>query len=252
MNIDQIKNTIICGDCLPIMRDMADNSVDLVVTDPPYPGLKGGIKHFGGGVAESVNQSMSVGDLWEANLEWISEAWRVTDKGMIVFCSYHSVDLIPQKIPEAKKAALFTWNKISAPVPVNNVPHFTTEFAWGFRKNPGLTWRKVKTLFNICNLTAGCISTGERITNPDGRSTHPTQKPLRLMAEILKIGGDLIFDPFCGSGTTCVAAKRLGRDYIGIDISPEYCEIARKRLEADEKGITVKELDKGQIGLFNG
>jgi modification methylase len=62
---------------------------------------------------------------------------------------------------------------------------------------------------------------------------------------------DLIFDPFCGSGTTCVAAKRLGRRYIGVDISPEYCDIARKRLEAEEKGITVKELEKGQKSLFS-
>ncbi len=61
---------------------------------------------------------------------------------------------------------------------------------------------------------------------------------------------DLILDPFCGSGTTCVAAKMLGRDYIGIDISEEYCEIARQRIKAVETGVPVKERRKGQRGLF--
>jgi len=61
---------------------------------------------------------------------------------------------------------------------------------------------------------------------------------------------NIILDPFCGSGTTCVAAKKLGRRYIGIDISPEYCEIARSRLEAVDTGVPAKEARKGQGALF--
>jgi site-specific DNA-methyltransferase (adenine-specific) len=56
----------------------------------------------------------------------------------------------------------------------------------------------------------------------------------------------------CGSGTTCVAAKKLGRQYIGVDIRPEYCEIARERLRALDTGVPVKEARKGQIPLFQG
>ena len=60
----------------------------------------------------------------------------------------------------------------------------------------------------------------------------------------------IILDPFCGSGTTCVAAKMMGRNYIGIDISEEYCEIARERLKAIDTGVPVKEARAGQQPLF--
>jgi len=82
---------------------------------------------------------------------------------------------------------------------------------------------------------------------------HPCPKPLELMLWLIESGNTdgVVVDIFCGSGTTCVAAKMLGRNYIGIDISEEYCEIARQRLEAVDTGISVKEQNKGQMALFN-
>jgi DNA modification methylase len=78
---------------------------------------------------------------------------------------------------------------------------------------------------------------GYRKEKPENRS-HTTQKPVDLMLWCLKWhNADMILDPFCGSGTTCVAAKMLGRRYIGIDISPEYCEISRKRLKGVRPNI---------------
>ena len=88
---------------------------------------------------------------------------------------------------------------------------------------------------------------------PKEARVHPTQKPLAVMYWILERysnPGDLILDPFCGSGTTCVAAKMLGRRYIGIDISETYCKIARQRLEAVDTGVPVKEQNKGQMAMF--
>lgn len=82
---------------------------------------------------------------------------------------------------------------------------------------------------------------------------HPNEKPVKLMCQLIETLtslGDIILDPFCGSGTTCVAAKILGRRYIGIDISPEYCEIARMRLKAVDTGVPVKEQKAGQMALF--
>ena len=67
-----------------------------------------------------------------------------------------------------------------------------------------------------------------------GKNIHPTVKPLKLMAYLITMGsreGDIVLDPFCGTGSTCISAMMLKRDYIGIEISPEYHEIALKRLE---------------------
>ena len=75
----------------------------------------------------------------------------------------------------------------------------------------------------------------EKNRGTDGSNNHPTVKPLKLVSYLITLGsrpGDTVLDPFLGSGTTAVAAKELKRNYVGIEISPEYCEIARKRVEA--------------------
>ena len=82
---------------------------------------------------------------------------------------------------------------------------------------------------------------------------HPCERALQHMVWCVRVFSDkddIILDPFCGSGTTCVAAKKLGRRYIGIDISEEYCQIARQRLEAVDTGVPVKERKQGQLPLF--
>jgi len=92
-----------------------------------------------------------------------------------------------------------------------------------------------------------CLWSGRK---PNG---HPAEKPTVVCSGLLNISSridDIILDPFCGSGTTCVAAKMLGRRYIGIDISEKYCEIARQRLEAVDTGVPVKEQRQGQMALF--
>ena len=88
---------------------------------------------------------------------------------------------------------------------------------------------------------------------PDFGNSHPAPFPVILPKNCILLttkSNNIVLDPFCGSGTTCVAAKMLGRNYIGIDISPEYCEIARMRLKAIETGVPVKEQKAGQKALF--
>ena len=74
---------------------------------------------------------------------------------------------------------------------------------------------------------------------------HPTQKPLRLLRRAMLAStreGELVFDPFCGSGTTGVAAKELGRFFVGIEMEREYAELAGRRIGAAERGITLGEI----------
>ena len=133
-----------------------------------------------------------IGDEWDANLDWLEASWQLCEEYMYIFCSYHFVADIRNELPAAKIAALLTWYKRNTPNAVANVPRFTSEFIWAFRKGVGTNkWNALHTtVFDYPNLTAGCISTGERVTNSDGTVAHPTQKPIKLIEELLQIGGD--------------------------------------------------------------
>ena len=222
--------TLHLGDCLEYMRMMETESVDAVVTDPPYPELKGGLDLYlpDSGVASVRNVSRTVGTPWETSLDWMDEAWRITKYGMLIFCSYHSVDIVKSKFRD-KAIGLITWHKRNSMPPINNVPHFTTEFIWAFKKTPGLKWRNLETFYDIPGLPGGCMG-NERVKNIDGTTAHPTQKPLLLIRQLLKIEPMSVFDPFMGSGTTGVACIQTGRNFIGCEIDPTYFAIAEKRI----------------------
>ena len=207
-------NQIICGDCLEVMRDWPDKCVDLVLTDPPY----------------GLNKKMQ-GGTWGV-------AYRHGD--MIKWDYVVQQKDIETVITKGKNAIVWGANNYTMPPSrcwlVWEKPYFPTmsdnELAWTSFDRPSKSYGN------------------NRIGNVNG---HPTEKPLPLMVwcvENYSNPNDIIFDPFCGSGTTCVAAKMLGRQYIGIDISPEYCKIAGERLKAVETGVPVKEARQGQGALF--
>ena len=90
---------------------------------------------------------------------------------------------------------------------------------------------------------------------PGGAHHHETQKPLPLMLELVELftdPGDLVLDPFCGSGTTGVACIRLGRRFIGIEKDATYAAVARERLEAESKGLSLRDARAGQLPMFGG
>lgn len=89
----------------------------------------------------------------------------------------------------------------------------------------------------------------------EGSRIHKTQKPLPLMLELIELftnPGELVVDPFCGSGTTGVAAIRLGRRFIGLEVDPTCAALARERLAAESKGQDLKAARSGQLSLFGG
>ena len=212
-------NKIICGDCLEVIKDWPDNCVDLVLTDPPY-GIniaKNG-KVGGRGCAEVKDYGIQVWDSEPFNImqfqacQWVSE-------NQIVFGFNHFCDVFPPT------PSVIVWHK-------DNTGNFADcELAWTSFKT---SIKYIKWRWN------GML---QEPNHPKEKRQHPTQKPLGVMLWILERYSkpdDLILDPFCGSGTICIAAKMLGRRYIGIDISPEYCEIARKRI----KGIRPSLFEK--------
>lgn len=250
--IDPWLNKVHCGDALELLKLMPDCSVDLVLTDPPYPKMKGGLSvTFTSGVSKLRNVNKTVSDPWGANMDWLVEAWRVTKHGILCFCSFHSVHTIPY-ILNVKPEALVTWFQRNAMPSMNNSQHFQTEFIWAFKKYPGLKWRNLKTHYDIPRLQAGCMA-NERIVNESGEALHKCQKPILLMKHLLSIGGEVILDPFCGTGTTCSAAGQQGKQWIGIDKDPDYCAMAEDRIKRETAQLNMftqmaKDARKMQLG----
>jgi len=226
---EKYVNKIICGDCLEVMKDWPDKCVDLVLTDPPY-GKKYARGKNGWGVCENKPTFKDVSWDKRPTNRVFTDIQRLADE-QIVFGGNYFTDILPPT-----NGWIF-WDKIG--ITTNKSVFADGELAW-------TSLNRVIKKYTL--RVMGFINDSKDIRQ------HPTQKPLELFFEIVRDysnPNDLILDPFCGSGTTCVAAKMLGRRYIGIDISPEYCKIAEERLRAVDTGISVKEARAGQIPLFD-
>lgn len=199
---------IIQGDCLQVMRDMADNSVDCLVVDPPY------------GIGESRAKVMSRGKMakpidygdftWDSQRLariYIDEMLRVS-KEQVIFGGNYYTDYLPAS------SSWIVWDKL------NGANDFADcELAWTSHK---------RAVRRYAYFWKGMIK-----QMPEERY-HPTQKPLSLMIWVLENytqPGDLVFDPCAGSGTTGVAAIKTGRRFVGIERDPDYFAIAEKRIE---------------------
>lgn len=218
-------NKIICGDCLEVMRDWPDGCVDLVLTDPPYP------KEYLG--------------VWD---KLFSGSQKVLNRGgfLVTLCGHYQLDFIMRTAEDS----LLNWFWIGT-APNNNQPimhGFKVKCCHKpilmFRKNMGMPNRIFYDNFGLRLKTKEWAESQE--LHKWGQALGLFYEPIDALTK----EDDLILDPFCGSGTTCVVAKKLGRRYIGIDISPEYCEIARERLKAVDTGVPVKEARIGQKALF--
>ncbi len=201
--------TIYCGDCLSIMPLMEPESVDLVVTDPPYGiGMDEGFEGFGG-FGEPIARRRYC-DTWDKERppkECFDAILRVAYHALIFGGQFFS-DYLPVN------GHWIVWDKL------NTMPSFgDCELIWtNFKRN---SVKKITREYN------GLIGKEEQ-------RYHPTQKPLNLIEILLRqYDGQTVLDPFLGSGTTCVAAKNLNRKSIGIEINPKYCEIAVKRLRQE-------------------
>lgn len=229
------------GDCLDVLPTLATGSVDAVVTDPPYAGLAGGIVGSHAGVAKVRTQSVTVGEQWGSDLTPLGELKRIARYGAIVFCSFHSVAQIPALVG-GKPIALLTWYKRNSQASARNRPRYTTEYIWVIEFNPGANWRCLETMYDIPALQAGCMAT-ERIVENGGRAVHPAQKPVKLMVELCRPFSGQIVDPYMGTGSTGLAAHKLGLPFIGIERDPGYFAIAERRIAQAQAQLVLPLFD---------
>ena len=218
---DDFINKVIQGDCLEVMRQIPDKCIDLVLTDPPY-GLDIHKNNSSRGkLAVSKDYGICEWDKRVPDLIYFKEMIRVS-KNQIIFGGNYFTEYLKNS------PCWIVWDKD------NGLTDFADcELAW---TSFNTAVRKVK--FKWQGMLQGDMK------NKDTR-VHPTQKPVYVMKWILNKYSqptDLILDPFLGSGTTAVACKELERNFIGVEISPEYCEIARKRIEMTNVQYEIEEV----------
>lgn len=218
--------TLYLGDCREILPTLG--KVDAVVTDPPYIGLGKQIEIRGNSVGKINKPSMSIGDRWEPTTEWMPLSFNLAKAGLFAFTSHQGMqDFLSNG--QGKLQAISVWYKRNAPPAQRPVPRQTCEFIICWKTGNGVRWREVPTFIDEPKLSTGCM-VGERLVDDAGRALHPAQKPVSVISAFIKCIDGIILDPFMGSGTTGVAAIQLGRQFIGIEIEPEYFDMACKRI----------------------
>lgn len=230
--------TLYLGDCRELFSDL--DMVDALVTDPPYLNLDGSyVREYGGGAAPKRVPAKSVGDEWGADLDWVLAATNRVKRAVMVFCALKSVGPTWSALEGiGEPIGLVTWHKRNSPPTGKNVPYYTTEFVWCKRIAPGPRWDDLPSLIDIPNINPGCFAT-ERLVDANLKALHPSQKPIAVMEKLLLAGMDSILDPFMGTGTTGVAAVRLGRAFVGIEREPRYFDIACKRIEDEQRQMKM-------------
>lgn len=227
------------GDCIKILKDIKEKSIDLIFADPPY-NLSG--ENFitvsaGKPVKCDKGEWDIIKDFHEFNLKWIKECIRVLKPHGTIWIS-GTLHNHPSTGVALKELGLWIINDIIWYKP-NATPLLSKN---RFVPSTELIWVASKTKKYYFNYDlAKKLNKGKQMRNlwviPAERhkTSHPTEKPERLLERIILIGSrekDTILDPFMGSGTTGVVAKKLGRDFIGIEINPKYFKMANDRISS--------------------
>lgn len=220
--------TLHLGDCLDILPSLPDASVDLIIADPPY-----GVSYSHGGQSAGGRSGVQVkwpsieGDR-EIDPRWLGEAFRVLKPGRAIYvcCRW---DVEPRWRAEIQRLGFLvkqrlTWHKrVGGKGDLRGTFAPTTEDVIFATKGRHLLSRRPPSLLDV-----GCVPTWER-------RYHPHQKPVdlsRLLIEVSTRPRDTVADFHMGSGTTGEACLLTGRNFIGVEINPEYFAIAERRLQA--------------------
>jgi site-specific DNA-methyltransferase (adenine-specific) len=234
--------TLHLGDCLPFLRSLPDKSVDHVITDPPYEAeAHGASRRLLGGVIDRT--PLDFGAITaDVRVEFSIQAERVARGWVLAFCQVEAV--------WAWKVALESsgagWRRAMVWVKPDGSPQLTGDRPGQSYECMALAWAGVgRSVWNGGGKRGIYTFNVNDFGRLPGGRPHPTMKPLRLMEALVRDftnEGETILDPFAGSGTTGVAAIRLGRKFIGCERDPKYHAVAVKRLSQARE----------QLGLWNG
>ncbi|GAB4279788.1 MAG: site-specific DNA-methyltransferase [Coriobacteriia bacterium] len=244
--LDQEGAVLLQGDALEALRNIPSDTVDCIYADPPYFLSNGGISCSNGKMVSVNKGDWDRSEGPEANFEWnktwLSECRRVLKKDGTIWVSgtLHNIYGVGYAMQLLGYRILndIAWIKPNA-APNLSCRYFTHSHEtviWAAKSEKS----RHKFSYAEMKLENGgkqmrsfwTFTTPRKCEKKHGK--HPTQKPEALIDRIIRAStdvGDLVLDPFVGSGTTCVVATRLGRRCIGIDNSPEFLEIAQKRLQ---------------------
>ena len=254
-------NQVHQGDCLKKLQQIPENSVDLIIADPPYNLSSGSEMNYdGGGSGDFGGDWNQVNEDWDGftieNYEiftnkWISQCKKILKNSgsIIIFGTYHNIGFVNISLQDNKLEILneIIWYKRNA-FPNLSQARLTAShenILWAYKGQDkdytfNYDWIKetkwssdsfdksntqVRTVWNIPN----------NKSKEEKNCDHPTQKPLSVIDRLVQMAsnqGDIILDPFAGSGTSLVSAKKHGRDYIGIEKEKGFVDLSKNRLES--------------------
>lgn len=254
---DLPRNKILQGDCIEMMKSLPARSIDLIFADPPYN------LQLGGDLTRPDNSKVNgVEDEWDkfssfAEYDRFSRAWLLEAKRLLkddgaiwVIGSYHNIFRLGAQLQDLGFWILndIVWRKTN-PMPNFRGRRFTNAhetMIWASKSENSkyrFNYDAMKALNEDLQMrsdwTIPLCTGGERLKNDDGQKAHPTQKPEALLHRVIMSStntGDVILDPFFGTGTTGAVAKKLGRDFIGIERETDYIKHAQERLKAIKTG----------------
>ncbi|WP_095803020.1 DNA-methyltransferase [Ligilactobacillus salivarius] len=229
-----VKLNILNEDCRKTMENIPDNSIDLILTDPPYNIAKYSTGNIILPGRSALNNNLGEWDLSEIDpAEFLDDFKRILkpNGNIFIFTSYNQIGKWHEVFDsEFDTFQFMVWHKTN---PAPNI------FKKGFLNscelivclwNKGHKWnfKGQKEMHNF--IESPICMRPERLSDPK----HPSQKPVRILKHLIEIAsnpGDLVFDPFMGVGSTGVASAQLGRNFIGVELEKEFFDAAHKRLK---------------------
>jgi len=238
------RNSIHCSDALRFLWQLPSESVDLIVTDPPY-----GIGDVVSAWRSPHKRFADVANNDKVHTAWLNDAYRVLVPGGAgyIFASWRNFHEWIKALQGVgfRVRDCIVWDKL-----VHGLSGLTTHYApqhefilYVVKDYHYINWPRPKNIIRVMRVEPTKL-------------VHPYEKPISLLQELIRVSsqrGDLVFDPFVGSGSTAVAALGMGRDYIGCDLSQEYVDLANRRLQtSDPMRDTVLPGGSKQLSLFAG